>query len=373
MISSVTAFSFTYNNLFPVYNPFTTKQDYIHTGNYSGNNLTADNIFGNLSGYVSYTNLTDIPMACSTYSAVTDLNYPTTCTSYEYMSTLNVTGNVTIGNDITADNLFGNVTGAIINTNAPTQCPSNTGMVYYNGSNSVCTQSIGYWNLSGTNMFPDLLSNNVGIGTDSPSNKLVVNGNFSITNGDYLVSNDKCAFKSVADPDICLLFKAVSPSSYVFLDGSADAIMSVVVGTKTVGIGKVNPSARLEVNGTSRFGDGGSNYMSTDIDGDLLFVGTSNYLVSLGQAAFKAQVAETAGLWFMGTPGRYAFTDTGGDEIFTIAATNGATDGDTVIEGELKSAGIYSDGSGKAVCIKSDGNLGTCTDAVGASGTCTCT
>ena len=29
-------------------------------------------------------------------------------------------------------------------------------------------------------------------------------------------------------------------------------------------------------------------------------------------------------------------------------------------------------GSGKAVCVKADGNLGVCADAVGAGGTCTC-
>ena len=29
-------------------------------------------------------------------------------------------------------------------------------------------------------------------------------------------------------------------------------------------------------------------------------------------------------------------------------------------------------GSGKAVCVKADGNLGVCSDAVGAGGTCTC-
>lgn len=42
------------------------------------------------------------------------------------------------------------------------------------------------------------------------------------------------------------------------------------------------------------------------------------------------------------------------------------------IQTELNVAGISADGTGKAVCIKSDGNLGTCSDAVGASGTCTC-
>lgn len=42
------------------------------------------------------------------------------------------------------------------------------------------------------------------------------------------------------------------------------------------------------------------------------------------------------------------------------------------ITGELNVTGISGDGTGRAVCIKADGNLGTCQDAVGAGGTCTC-
>lgn len=43
-----------------------------------------------------------------------------------------------------------------------------------------------------------------------------------------------------------------------------------------------------------------------------------------------------------------------------------------ITQGELWIGGISRDGTGKAVCIKSNGDLGTCTNAVGASGTCTC-
>jgi hypothetical protein len=42
------------------------------------------------------------------------------------------------------------------------------------------------------------------------------------------------------------------------------------------------------------------------------------------------------------------------------------------INDELNVSGIASDGSGKAACVKADGDLGTCTDAVGVGGTCTC-
>lgn len=39
---------------------------------------------------------------------------------------------------------------------------------------------------------------------------------------------------------------------------------------------------------------------------------------------------------------------------------------------ELFITGVSNDGTGKVVCVKADKNLGTCTDAPGASGTCTC-
>ena len=42
------------------------------------------------------------------------------------------------------------------------------------------------------------------------------------------------------------------------------------------------------------------------------------------------------------------------------------------VVGEANISGISGDGTGKVVCIKSDGNLGTCSSAVGAGGTCTC-
>ena len=46
--------------------------------------------------------------------------------------------------------------------------------------------------------------------------------------------------------------------------------------------------------------------------------------------------------------------------------------GNFFIEGEANIGGVASDGSGKVVCIKSDGTLGTCTDTPDGGGTCTC-
>lgn len=52
--------------------------------------------------------------------------------------------------------------------------------------------------------------------------------------------------------------------------------------------------------------------------------------------------------------------------------TSGAPAAKLHVIGETKLTGVSGDGSGKAVCVKSDGNLGTCSSAVAAGGTCTC-
>jgi type II secretory pathway pseudopilin PulG len=45
---------------------------------------------------------------------------------------------------------------------------------------------------------------------------------------------------------------------------------------------------------------------------------------------------------------------------------------DLNLSGEAKIDGISGDGTGKAVCVKADGNLGTCSTQPNASGVCTC-
>lgn len=45
---------------------------------------------------------------------------------------------------------------------------------------------------------------------------------------------------------------------------------------------------------------------------------------------------------------------------------------DLNIAGEAKIGGISGDGNGKTVCIRSDGNLGTCSNQPNSSGVCTC-
>jgi hypothetical protein len=67
------------------------------------------------------------------------------------------------------------------------------------------------------------------------------------------------------------------------------------------------------------------------------------------------------------TPAKRGLVYHNGTDFMAVAAT-----GAVKLSPEVEVAGVSGDGTGKAVCVKADGDLGTCTDAVGAGGTCTC-
>lgn len=61
----------------------------------------------------------------------------------------------------------------------------------------------------------------------------------------------------------------------------------------------------------------------------------------------------------------------GSDNAYDVGL-GGARWQDLNLSGEIKIGGISGDGAGKVACVKSDGNLGTCTNQPNASGVCTC-
>lgn len=62
----------------------------------------------------------------------------------------------------------------------------------------------------------------------------------------------------------------------------------------------------------------------------------------------------------------------GGNGSIDVRGLDGAQKIMLDLTGELKFTGVSSDGNGKGLCVKSDGNIGTCSTALNASGVCTC-
>lgn len=134
-----------------------------------------------------------------------------------------------------------------------------------------------------------------------------------------------------------------------------------VFPTGKLGIGPVSPARQIHVHmlGASdqpyiqmTNGDTGA----TASDGFLFGLSTTEKAVIFNQ--------ENTDMDFYTNNNRHMIIKADGDIELTTSG------GDVSMGGELSVTGIS--GSGKVVCIKADGNLGTCSDAVGAGGTCTC-
>lgn len=126
------------------------------------------------------------------------------------------------------------------------------------------------------------------------------------------------------------------------------------------------------------------------------FAGAQVYKKVIGPVAFTGQILAPNGTCsapaygFAGTAG-LGLANTSGDIDFCRAATlewrlrgGDFVPGSNAVNAfgspglrttvvytvEINASGVT--GTGKAVCVKADGNFGTCDDAVGAGGTCTC-
>ena len=81
---------------------------------------------------------------------------------------------------------------------------------------------------------------------------------------------------------------------------------------------------------------------------------------------------------YSGDGGKSAIGGTNNLNFYTANSGNTAIDYSRAAlsiaadDGEINMASISTDGTGKVVCIQDGGDLGTCSDQPGASGTCTC-
>lgn len=130
----------------------------------------------------------------------------------------------------------------------------------------------------------------------------------------------------------------------------------LLVESSTVGI-EIVQSATL--NGTS-------NYFEPNVPSMSILRGSSSRgaSVKIGNSV--------GGQYIYGTYNSLVFCDENANGILTH--TDGWDFMNQEVENiaELEVDGISGDGTGKAVCIKSDGNLGTCSSAINSTGECSC-
>ena len=164
-----------------------------------------------------------------------------------------------------------------------------------------------------TNNYLEITGCNVGIGTSTPSQL------YTIHNGNILLTRDvddvyMTGFRSekdraggtVADDDVIGVFRwsahdgtQMSEAAEIELKvdgtpgdgdmpcrmlfkvspaGSASAVVAMtILNSGYIGIGAVTPAAKLEVGGTTRLGDGGSNYVGIGATGNLSFTGSAGF------------------------------------------------------------------------------------------------
>lgn len=212
---------------------------------------------------------------------------------------------------------------------------------------------------------------NVGIGSAVPGQVLDVNGNIRSgagtaaapavvgrtagnTTGIYYPAANEVAFSTNgvervridAGGNVGIGATSMSYSQVVQRSGATDAAM--LVGATGTGAAYFFVDA---ANGDGSGGDYTIVRQNDDLTMDIAtFVNAGNMRLWAGSNSNNNQMVLT----------------TGGN-----VGIGSATPGMTLdVQGEIRVSGVT--GSGKAVCIKSTGDFGVCSDAVGAGGTCTC-
>ncbi|NCP66945.1 hypothetical protein GW756_01410 [bacterium] len=208
---------------------------------------------------------------------------------------------------------------------------------------------------------------NVGVGTQSPLHLLhLVGGNTLGAFGSLTLNNAPFRILDGASSNLYMDGNSIITASAPFLLGTSDN-NSLSFGTNdtsrvtitsagNVGIGTASAGSNLEVANTGE---------SIRIDANTHVSGWAG--IWLGQTSVSPTAANAV---LLSNGNETVLNAPTGEEIsFRIANSPVATMSST---GELEVNSVSSDGTGKVVCIKNDGNLGTCTNAPNASGVCSC-
>ncbi|NNF02795.1 MAG: hypothetical protein HKN22_08925 [Bacteroidia bacterium] len=161
------------------------------------------------------------------------------------------------------------------------------------------------------------------------------------------------AFQYAPNTNYGLLFNTTT-SQYEFTDGTGAGIFHVnavnglvsVDNRLAVGIGNPGATDFSVFNGVAQFGVP-TGFAEFQLDGDLTFVGTADYLVGADRYAFRYALAPGYGLFFNATASQYEFRTLNASPVFTIGANSGDLDntGDLSVGGSATIAGNVSLGS----------------------------
>lgn len=198
---------------------------------------------------------------------------------------------------------------------------------------------------------------------------------------DVIIGNKGCAPKAyeniggTASPmwSAKTAWDALDPGSYLSIalgdidgDGDYDAMIGentgVAYGAENTGAVGANSNTLFGVgiNDTDKFRVSGigatlNGYFDNTYSGDVPAMKTRQN----GTGPVLSAYANTTPVFIVLKNGRVGIGDQTPDALLDVA-------------GEMRADGVSGDGSGKLVCIKADGDFGTCSDAPGAGGTCTC-
>ena len=199
-------------------------------------------------------------------------------------------------------------------------------------------------------LYVDSVNNKVGIGTKNPIAPLHVYGN--ITGTGYVTTIEADANQ----PALQIVSSDGGASTYVLMTVNADNANDKLFGSSVTG----DTYARFLMT-LSGFEMGpGSSARDTN-----LYRAATNSLKTDDQLTASNLI--TSSLSVKSNLSGFLYVNSTNVGIGTATPIMSLN-----VVGEVNITGISNDGIGKVVCIKSDGNLGTCSSVVSADGTCTC-